>query len=245
MTNIKKHHINKVLDIMKSKGYYGVNLVFNYMKVTNQSLYINFIKKVLNRLQQEGYLFFVTINQKIERSNNEISFEQIDYSKISPFVNGMIFLQLVWGKNLGIPAPVISINNTNSLIDYVVSLVPSDKIVIGTTTISYDWQLPYIPNESSASSLTIESALDLANDVGATIQFDDTSQTPFFLYSQITTGTPTQHIVWSIDARSIDALDKLIKKYSLNGNGIWNVMTYYSQMWTIINSQYEIAKLLP
>ncbi len=241
----QEHHINKVLDIMKSKGYYGVNIVFNYITEINQSLYINFIKKISNRLQQEGYLFFVTINQKIENSNNEISFEQIDYSKISQLVNGMIFLQLVWGNNYGPPAPVNNMNNISPFIDYVVSLVSSDKIIIGNTTISYDWQLPYIPGKSSASSLTIKSALDLANDVGATIQFDEISQSPFFQYNQITTGSPTQHIVWSIDARSIDALDKLIKKYSLNGSGIWNVMTFYSQMWTIINSQYDIVKFLP
>lgn len=241
----QEHHINMILDTMIVKGYYGVNIVFNYMKKINMSLYMNFIKKISNRLQSEGYLFFITINQKIENINNEILFEQIDYADISKYVTGMIFLQLVWGTNYGPPAPVSSINEIRTFIDYVASMVSSDKIIIGSTTISYDWQLPYIPSNPNAVSLTIDSVINLAQDVGATIQFDETSQTPFFLYNQITSGAPTQHIVWTIDARSIDALEKLMKEYSLNGIGIWNIMTYYSQFWTLINSQYEIVKIIP
>ncbi len=241
----QENHINTVLGIMKAKGFYGLNIIFNYINANNQSLYENFIKKVSDRLQQEGYLFYITLNLKIENTNNEISFEQIDYSTISEFVNGMIFIQLVWGTNLGPPSPVSNISIIRTFIDYLVSTVSSDKIILGTTTISYDWQLPYIPAESIAQSLTIDSAINLANSAGAIIQFDEISQTPFFLYNQITTGIPTQHMVWSIDARSIDAQIKLIKEYALNGCGIWNVMIYYSQMWTIINSQYEIVKTLP
>lgn len=239
--DILNSHINNILDIMKTKGFYGVNIVINYINAINQSTYLNFIKKLSNRLLQEGYLFFITFNLNMEG----IYKESVDYSAISRFVNGMIFLQLVWGTNLGPPSPVNNIDLAKTFIDHIVPTVPPDKIILGSTTISYDWQLPYIPYVSSILSLTIDSAIKLAYNVGAEIQFDETSQTPFFLYNQITTGNPTEHIVWSIDARTIDAQIKLIKEYGLNGIGIWNIMIYYFQMWTIINSQYEIIKIIP
>lgn len=238
---ILNYHIDNILNIMKTKGYYGLNIVVTLINTINQSFYLNFFIKLSSRLLQDGYLLFITFNLNMENIYNE----QIDYSAISRYVNGMIFLPLVWGTNWGPPSPVNNMDLTKAFIDNMLSTVPPDKIILGSTTISNDWQLPYIPAVSSTRSLTIDSALKLAYNAGAEIQFDETSQTPFFLYNQITTGYPTQHIVWSIDARTIDALVKLVKEYGLNGIGIWNVMIYYFQMWTIINSQYEIVKITP
>jgi spore germination protein len=116
---------------------------------------------------------------------------------------------------------------------------------VGNPLISYDWALPYIQGESQANSLTIDASLSLAYDKKAIIQFDDVSQTPFFVYTQLFNGLSTQHIVWSIDARTISALVELISELGLSGAGLWNVMIYFHQLWLVINSQYEIEKLLP
>jgi spore germination protein len=238
-------HINNILNIIKTKGYYGVNMVFNYINTTNQKLYENFVIKVSNRLRNEGYLFFASININIYNVNNEITFERVDYSGISQEVDGILFIQLNWGINYGPPAPVSSINNLRAFVEYVVTSVSPDKIIIGKPIISYDWALPFVPGQSNANSLTLDSALRLAKDVGATIQFDETSQTPFFEYIRYSFGSPVQHIVWSIDARSIDAILKLVSEYKLNGTGIWSIMLYIPQLWLLINSQYEIIKIIP
>jgi spore germination protein len=241
---LQDRHINNILNIISTKGYSGVNMVFNYMNTTNQNLYLNLITKLSNRLMNEGYLTFVTINLNMQNIDNEITFEKIDYSGISQVANGIVFLHFIWGSNFGPPSPVSSINNIRAFVDYVTTTVSPDKIVIGKPLIGYDWELPYIPGRSSANSLTLNSALSLARDVGATIQFDETTQTPFFQYDRYNFGAPVQRIVWAIDARSIDALLKLISEYGLDGAGIWNIMVFYPQLWLLINSQYEIEKYL-
>jgi spore germination protein len=92
--------------------------------------------------------------------------------------------------------------------------------------------------------MNLNSVIDLARDAGATILFDEISQTPFFEYSETLGETSIQHIVWFIDARTIDSVVKLGLHYNVTGSGIWNIMTYYPQMWLVINSQYEIEKVL-
>ncbi|MDF2540803.1 MAG: hypothetical protein K0S47_521 [Herbinix sp.] len=54
----------------------------------------------------------------------------------------------------------------------------------------------------------------------------------------------TSHIVWFIDARSINVLLDLIKEEGLNGSGIWNTMTYHPQLWLLINSQFNVLKII-
>lgn len=237
--------INSMLNIIKTKGYYGVNIVFSYLNTTNYILYQNFITKVSNRLGNEGYLVFVTIDLNIKYDNNEISFEKIDYSGISQVVNGILFLEFFWGTSYDPPSPVSSIDRIRAIINYAINSVPADKVVAGIPLISYDWGLPFIPGRSYANSLSINASLSLARDSGAMIQFDDVSQTPFFIYTQIRNGLSEQHIVWSIDARSILALAELIFEFGLNGAGLWNVMIYLPQLWLVLNTQFDILKLLP
>ncbi len=236
-------NINEFVAIMKQKGYSGLNIILNYLTENNQSQYFPLMRKISERLQQEGLLFFATINYSTQEEDGSITVQQIDYSQFSMYLNGMLFLKFLWGTNVDPPAPVSNINNVRAIAEYVSAMVPAEQILIGKPILGYDWQLPYIPGRSYATSISIDSAIDLAYGTGAVIQFDDVSQTPYFYYNQIYFGAPVQHIVWFIDARSINALDDLIVEFALNGSGIWNVMIYYPQVWTLMNARFDIIKL--
>jgi spore germination protein len=86
-------------------------------------------------------------------------------------------------------------------------------------------------------------AIVLAKQFGTVIQFDEPSQTPFFTYNRAQSGIPVNHIVWSVNPTSMDAILKIITDRGLNGSGLWNVMAYTPQIWLVINSQYEIDNI--
>ncbi|QHQ63013.1 LysM peptidoglycan-binding domain-containing protein [Anaerocolumna sedimenticola] len=236
--------INQFISIMHSKGYLGINLFLDFLNENNQSLYHNLIQRISNRLQQENFKFFITINYDVRKEDGTIVIEQVNYSNFSSYVDGMIFLKFVWGTNDNPPAPVSNISYLRALTEYVISQVSPDKVIVGKPILGYDWRLPFIPNESYATSLTINSVLILANDAGAIIEFDEESQTPYFYYYEFGFTYPAQHVVWFIDARSIEVLNRLIIDYLLNGSGVWNIMIYNQQLWTITNSTFDIVKLI-
>ncbi|WMJ87354.1 LysM peptidoglycan-binding domain-containing protein [Anaerocolumna sp. MB42-C2] len=240
----QENTINEFINIMKNKGYHGINLILYFLNENNQTLYINFVQRISSRLQQENYLFFITINYDEKKEDDTIIIKEVNYSDLSNFVDQLIFLKFVWGTNYNPPAPISNITYLTALINYVTSKVSPDKIIVGKLILGYDWRLPYIPKESYANSLTINSVLDLAYDVGAVIDFDDESQTPYFYYNELGFAYQVQHIVWFIDARSIETLNKLIEDYALNGSGVWNIMVYNQQLWTIINANFDIIKLI-
>lgn len=242
---LTNRHINNILTILQTKGYYGLNTTFSYFDAQNRLMYENYITKLTNRLNQEGFQVFVTITPEVIINVNEITFSEIDYSILGKEANGFTIMNYNWGYNFGPPLPVISVSGTAKFLDYAVTLVPPAKIDIGFTVLGYDWELPYIIGYSKAVLLTPNSALTLAREVGATIQFDDISQTPFFEYIDNRSGVPFRHIVRFIDARSIDAMLNLVVDYAIKGVGIWNIMDYFAQTWLVINSQYEIVKIDP
>jgi spore germination protein len=71
---------------------------------------------------------------------------------------------------------------------------------------------------SSINSLTVNNSIDLARNVGGIIQFNEISQSPFYEYTIVDSeGIYIQHVVWFIDARSINALLNLAMEFQLQG----------------------------
>lgn len=236
---------DNALSIIKATGYAGVNVTFSYVGELNQELYKNVLSKINTRLKSEGYLVFSTINPNIRDIGDRVDFAKVNYGSFSEYADGLIFLNFVWGTNYGPPGPVSSNYNQRVFLDYIAPLTSGNIIELGTPVIGYDWELTYTSSmDSNATSLTINAAIQLASNLNIPIDFDETSQTPFFLYNQVNYyGLPARHVVWFIDARTINSILDLIMEYGLEGKAIWNIMIFYSQMWLIINSQYKIIKL--
>ncbi len=235
--------INNIITILKEKGYRGVNVSFEYINISNVELYEDYIQSITKRLNEEGYLVFVTVIPQITNVNSIVNFEKVDYTIFDQLAQNIIFMNYEWATNINPPSPISSIYNINAFLEYAIKSVSSDKIIIGLATIGYDWELPYAAGLSSVYSLTLDRAIELARNVGAEIQFDEVSQTPYFGYEIKEGVNLVSHIVWFIDARSMDALLGLVSKYNLNGTAIWNITIYNPQLWLIINSQYEIEKI--
>jgi spore germination protein len=230
------------LTILRAKGYSGVNLSFEYINISNIQLYEDYLTNISQSLGQEGYLVFVTINPNISNINNEIRFSQVDYTLLDNTADNIIFMTYEWAKNINPPGPISSIYNIDLFLSYLSQSISTEKVILGLATIGYDWELPFYIDVSSVSSLTLERAIDLAREVGAEILFDEVSQTPYYRYSIGDDQNQVAHIVWFIDARSINALLDLGVKYNVQGVSIWNITIYNPQLWLIINSQYEIMK---
>jgi spore germination protein len=236
-------HIENILNILRTKGYYGINVTLQYLNVQNTQVYENYITKLVNSLNNEGYIVFITLSPNIIYNANQITFEKIDYSAIGQLANGITLLSYNWGYSFGAPAPVTSVTLLREFYDYATTLILPEKIFMGIPLMGYDWELPYVVGISRANSLTYDNAIALASEVGATIQYDEISQTPYFEYVESLSGIPIQHIVWFIDARTIDALAKLVPEYGFQGLGVWNIMYFFTQMWLVINSQYDIENM--
>lgn len=241
---VLENNINNILENLRRKGYFGVNITFQFINAENSKSYEKYIRKITDRLKQEGYLVFITISETFIIVADKVSFEKIDYGNIGKIVDGVTFLNYNWGSSYGPPGPVLSVFLMKEFLQYVTTMIPPEKLEIGVPIIGYDWEFPYVIGVTKANSLTLDSAIRLAGDVGAVIMFDEVSQTPFFRYVEIRGSVPIRHIVWFVDARSINAVLAMITDLGFRGVGIWNIMNYYTQLWSIINSQYEIETLL-
>lgn len=238
-------HANSMLKVMKEKGYYGVNITITYLSEANQELYINYFKRITPILNKEGYSVFVSIDPNYTTDKDQIVFEKVDYSSYNDIINEAYLTKFFWGTQYGPPMPVDSVQSISLYVDYVMNMIDPSKINIAFPLLGYDWTLPYIQGFSVANAITLDAAIELARTTDSTIQFDEVSTTPYFEYMVKEKESVYQHIVWFADARTIEAIINLTIEKGLHGTGLWNIMSYYPQLWLIINETCKIEKVLP
>lgn len=241
--NVQERYVENILRILRAKGFYGIDVTFLYVNISNLYLYINFVTLLVNRLHAEGFLVFLTINPKLEFMDDVITFEKVDYSALGKIADNITFLSYDWGFSLGPPSQ-ISVITTEPFLEYIVSIMSTDNIGVGMPTLGYNWKLPFVAGFTMANSLNFDSALALAEQVDTVIQFDERTLSAYYFYNEIgIKGESIKHLVWFKDARSINFSLQKMEKYGLNQTAVWNIMYYFAQMWVVINSQYEIEKI--
>lgn len=235
--------IRSVAEAVQRDGYGGVDVDFEYIPAAQAEAYAEFIDRLQDALG-EAYPVFVALSPKVRADQPGLLYEGHNYDLLGNAADYTLLMTYEWGYTYGPPLPVSPINEVRRVVDYAVTEIPRGKIFIGVPNYGYDWALPYVRGESRAQSLSNAEAVNRARERQAAIQFDETAQAPFFTYFDRpeTYDDAVEHIVWFQNARSADAILRLVAEYGIRGAGVWNIMRYFPALWTVMNQLYRIQK---
>ncbi|WP_349947950.1 LysM peptidoglycan-binding domain-containing protein [Lacrimispora sp. BS-2] len=238
--SVQDRFINNALYILKTKGFYGINIYAENVTNDNINSIAEYLKRASAIFHSDGYKVLITITPATKDAPG-VAFEKLDYSILSEFVDGIIFSSYDWARSYSYPNAIFPVNILRELIDYVVSIIPSEKIFLGVTALGYDWTLPYVPGATEAIIISNDRAVQIAAENDIPIQFNEAAQSSYFYYIDI---DGILHVVWFKDARSFDARAELVAEYNLQGLSIWTIMRFITQLWLIINTKYYIERLM-
>jgi spore germination protein len=239
--SVQDRLIDNALQILKRKGYYGINIYVEDINFDNINNIAEYLKKAWEIFHSEGYRIVITVTPITNIDTPYVSFEKLDYSKLSEYVDGIIFASYDWARIYNYPNSIFPVNVLRELLDYVAGTIPNEKIILGITTQGYDWTLPYVPGATGAVVMSNNRAVQIAADNDLVIQFNEAAQSPYFYYEDC---DETLHVIWFKDARSFDARAELVEEYNLQGLSIWTIMRFDAQMWFVFNTQYYIEKIV-
>lgn len=232
--------LNNVLETLKTKNYYGLDIDFEYIYPEDRELYNNFLRKAVGKLKPLGYPVTTALAPKISGNQTGILYQGHDYPVHGELVSHVILMTYEWGYTYGPPMAVAPINAVKRVLDYAVTVIPRDKIFMGIPNYGYNWPLPF-KRGNRAASVSNVGAVDLAARVGAEIQYDKLSQAPYFNYYA---SNGREHEVWFEDARSIKAKLELANEFRLAGVSYWTIGRYFPQNWLVLNSLYDVKKVI-
>jgi len=231
--------IENTVSVMREKGYRGIDIDFEYINPNDTDAFVEFVRNCTDAMHQNGFMVNVDLAPKTSANQQGLLYEAHDYRSLGEIADTVLLMTYEWGYTYGPPMPVAPIQSVRRVVEYAVTEIPRDKIMMGIPNYGYDWKLPYERGTTVATNLGNQGAVSLAAREGAEIMFDSRQASPFFEY---TDNMGNAHIVWFEDVRSIKSKYDLIREFNLRGAGYWNLMRYFDQNWAYVSHQFNVNK---
>ena len=236
---ISERVIRSAAEAVRSGGYAGIDVDFEYISGDYAARYADFIRDLKSELG-DGYEVFVSLAPKVSDDMPGILYEGHDYSSLGGAADRTLLMTYEWGYTYGPPQAVAPLNKVREVVDYAVTRIPADKIFLGTPNYGYDFKLPYVKGVSKATPLSNAEALSLAKERRAAIEYDEPSEAPFFVYYGREGGRDVRHIVWFESPRSVEATGILAAATGLAGVSVWNIMKFFPGLFVQLASMFNI-----
>lgn len=225
--------IANVLATVEERGFAGVDIDFEYILPEDRVGYAQFVGRMRETLNAGGYQVSVALAPKERADQPGLLYEGMDYALLGEAANFVFLMTYEWGYTYSPPMAVAPLNKVRQIVEYALTEIPREKILMGIPNYGYNWTLPYERGVSKAQTIGNVEAVRLAVDNNAQIQFAEIAQSPFFTYER----GGVRHEVWFEDVRSIEAKLDLAVDYGLRGVGYWNLMKPFRANWLMLERE--------
>ena len=230
--------LTNVLARMRGKNYTGLNIDFEYVYPEDRENFNAFLRKTVSRLHPEGYTVSTALAPKVKADQEGLLYEAHDYDAHGEIVDFVVLMTYEWGWSGGRPWAIAPISEVRKVLDYAVTAIPPEKILMGVPLYGRDWRIPWVKG-TYARTVNPKAAVALAAQYGVSIQYHETYQSPFFRY---TDEGGQQHEVWFEDARSVQAKYETVKEYGLRGISYWVLGIPFPQNWPVLQDHFRVKK---
>ena len=230
---------NIVEEARKIGGVTDIHFDFEFLPGDQREAYNNFLRRAADYLHEEGFLLSSALAPKTSGEQAGQWYEAHDYAAHGEIVDFVVLMTYEWGYSGGPPMAVSPIQEVEKVLNYALSVMPANKIMMGQNLYGYDWTLPFVEGGQYARAVSPQRAIALARDNDAVIQYDTVAQAPHFNYVD---AEGKSHKVWFEDARSIQAKFNLMKRLNLRGISYWKLGFPFPQNWLLIGENFNVVK---
>lgn len=224
--------------VMTEKGYGGLDIDFEYIKAEDRDAFTAFVEEAAKWMHSLGYQVSVALAPKTSADQPGLLYEGKDYPALGQAADHVLLMTYEWGYKYGPNMAVAPLNMVRRVVDYAVTEIPPEKIMLGIPNYGYDWPLPFQQGVTEAVTIGNVEAVQIAIRNGAQIQFDPVAASPFFRYQ----SGETEHEVWFEDVRSLREKFELVEEYGLRGCGYWQIMRWFRANWMLLADTFWIEK---
>lgn len=236
--NLQDRLLTEIINTALTLGARDVHFDFEFLLPEDVNRYNAFIMKARDRIHDAGLLISTALAPKVSGEQEGPWYTAHDYPFHGQTVDFVVLMTYEWGYSGGPAMAVSPLDKVEDVVDYAVSVIPPQKILLGQNLYGYDWTLPFVEG-SFARAISPQEAIRLAREHNVSIQFDEVAQAPYFNYVD-TEGR--KHEVWFEDARSIQSKFDLIERKNLRGISYWKLGLSFPQNWLLLDDRFQIIK---
>jgi spore germination protein len=230
-----------LLGIAEQPGNDGIDLDFEDMAYGSGDpaqatrlarLYPQFLGRLCSALHAAGRSCEVTVMAKNTPGLSDadgLNTGVYDYAALAQVADRVQLMAYDDHVPSGASGPIAPWPWVESVLDYALTQIPADKVVLGIPAYGYDWS-----SKGGGTSLTGSGAEALAASVRSGIGWSETDAEPYFSYSTGKKQQKVSHTVWFEDPTSIYDRAVLAADDKLAGIALWSAGDEEPSTWTML-----------
>lgn len=232
---IQERFFTNVITMLNQYQLDGVNLDFENMFPEDRQIFSRFIGRLSAALQAQGKLVTISVPAKLQDDPQAHWRGAFDYAAIGRVVDRVALMTYEEHWAASEPGPVASTPWVNGVLNYAATLISPTKLYVGLPMYGYDWPI----DQGQGKTVTYTRAMQLANQHGAAIEWDDVMQAPHFTYVE----RGITHRVWFENVASVDAKVALARQYGVRGLAVWEMKLTFPEFWRYIATNVSVVKV--
>lgn len=227
--SVQTRLIDNLFQLVSTNGFAGVNVDLENVPPELRQEYTSFIRLLTERFRPAGFQVTLSIPAKTAddpRNRWSGAFDYVALGLLADAIVPMAYDESAPGFAAG---PVASAAWVERVADYAVRTIGRHKVYLGVAAYGYDW----VRGTTTAAGLTAPQALEQALSFGATIQWDDEAQVPYYTYVE----NGQERIVYYENAASMSRKLAIVQKYGLAGIGIWRLGSEDPAIWQLLRDK--------
>ncbi len=224
---IRAETVTNIYKTLIKYGYDGVNIDFENIPPEDRRALNDFMTELKDKLGPRGMKVTISVPAKTKDDPGNGWSGAFDYQHLADTADRVMLMTYDEHWLGGAPGPVASQPWVEKVVRYSAGVIPGEKTLLGLGTYGYDW----IVGRKGYRAVPAKDALTLAQQYGASIQWDNYSQTPYFYYWR----NSQKHVVWFESTQSASFKLDLVNRYDLRGIAIWRLGFEPPGFWDMVN----------
>lgn len=221
---LRAAHVANIVELVSQAGYDGIDLDYESLRAGDRAAYSAFVRELADALHAEGKLLTTAVHPKQSEPGPHPHNKAQDYRAIGAAADQVQVMTYDYHWSTSPAGPVAPVDWVEEIIDWTVTQIPKEKVLLGTVLLGYDWV-----DGGAGETVGYQDAMSLALRHDAAISRAQPGETPWFRY---TDERGRGHQVWFEDLRSVNAKLALVAKYDLAGAFFWSLGEEDSRIWT-------------
>ncbi|HLN61086.1 MAG TPA: glycosyl hydrolase family 18 protein [Symbiobacteriaceae bacterium] len=224
---VQDQAVKGMLERVAAMDAAGVQIDFENLAQGDRDAYTAFLKRLKDELAPKGLTLSVAAAAKTSDTRTGWG-GATDYAAIGQIVDQFYIMAYDEHWSGGEPGPVASLPWVEKVVRYAISVMPSQKIILGVPFYGYDWGVD--PNADKSKNKAVGSArmASKMSELGATVKWDPVSGENVASYKTPDGG---ERVAWWPDQRSVEAKMKLAYQYNLRGVAPWRLGFEADDWW--------------